>query len=161
MSSGSQKQRQLAIKKVQGRLHALPIETLEKLAKVPNDWAIPEKATTLPEGASQENGGKFILCFDYLNWDVCVFDHFDSTKGRALVRKLQMVAQCESSALPGLHLVRDNISNNPPYTSLFNGLSPDVEMKETELPDSGRIFFFITGCKFNIVSIETNHRNIY
>ena len=161
MSNGSQKQRQLAIKKVQGRLHALPIETLEKLAKVPNDWAIPEGATTLPENNAQDNDGKFILCFDYLNWDICVFDHFDSTKGRALVKKFQVIAQCEPSALLGLNLVRDNISNNPPYTSLFLDLSPDVAMKETELPDGGRIFFFITGCKFNIVSIETKHRDIY
>lgn len=160
MSKGTQPQRNLAIKTVKAKLHALPIETLEKLAKVPNDWQIPEGATTVLS-TGEKSSRKCVLCFDYLKWNVCVFEHFDSTKARALVRLFQDIKTCEAHDLPASHLIRDNVSNSPTYRTLFNGLSPDIQMKETELPGAGRVFFFITEeIKFNIVSIESIHRNL-
>ena len=50
--------------------------------------------------------------------------------------------------------------NVPPYESLFTKVSPEVtKMEETEFCE-GRLFFFITEPYFNIVSVETKHRNI-
>lgn len=161
MGSASPKHRNNAVQKVKARLPGFSVETLESIAKLPSDWKIPEKATTVPsETTQQDETRKFTLCFDYLNLDVCVYAQFDPTKARALIRLFKRVNDCEIRRLGAEGIVRDTITNTAPYESLFTNLSPDIEMKEAELPDGGRVFFFIAEHRFNIVSIESAHRNI-
>lgn len=160
MPKGSKKQKHKALKKAKAKLEHLSEETLKNLAAVPNDWQIP---VTVANVANEETTGElstFIVSFDHLEIDECVFNQFDSVKTGALVRLLKRVNDCEVNRLGAERIVRDNISCTGAYVSLFNNLSPDIEMKETELPGNGRVFFFITRNRFNIVSIESIHRNI-
>ncbi len=159
MNSESKKRNQLK-KDIVGKVQTAKIETIEKIAKIlksPNEWKIVEKITTLPAGKNIETQ-KFILCFEYLNWNQCHFTQFDQAKGKKLVEILEKVTKCEINKFPELKLVRDSVKRMVPYDSLFINLTPDVtELKETELC-GGRVFFYITEPKFNIVSIETKHR---
>lgn len=159
MSEDSKKRQEL-LKQIANRGQQANISLVERVKEflfAPSKWDIVERTTSLP-GDTDVEAQKFILNFDYLKLDICVFG-FDSTKARALIRLFQRITVCQVNALISSGIVRDNISNTPPYESLFGGLSPEVEMKETELPDGGRVFFFITGNKFKIVSIETQHRD--
>lgn len=153
------KRRHQAIKTIKSKLPVLPIESVEKLAKVPNDWKFPEQVANIPT-STEEEAQRLLLCFDYLNWKTCLFTQFDDTKAKALIAMFEKVSKCEVSKFPELRLVRDSITSTPNYKSLFDGLSPDVDMKEADLPGNGRVFFFLESIKFNVVSVETKHRNI-
>lgn len=154
------KKRQHLKKQIASKAQIAPLEFVEKVANVlnsPKKWSIVERVATIPNGVETQ---KFIISFDYLDWDECVFEQFDKSKGKKLLEILDRVSKCEIARLPELKIIRDSVRRISPYDSLFKNLEDDVnELKETELCD-GRIFFFITEPKFHIVSIETKHRNI-
>jgi len=134
------------------------VERATNALRYPKKWEIVERVATMPNGIE---GNRFVICFDYLNRNECLFEQFDKAKGKKLIEILEQVAKCEISKFSELKLIRDTVHRNGVYRSLFSQLSPEVdELKEADLCD-GRIFFFITEPRFNIVSIETKHRDIY
>src|SRR3989344_1030689 len=155
------KKRQELKRQIVNKAQSAPIELVENIASVlnfPKRWQLVERVATIPTGLEAQ---KFIISFDYLNSDECLFDQFDPTKGRKLIQILERVAKCEIAKFPELNLVRDSVGRIPPYESLFSKLTKEVDqLQETELC-GGRIFFFITEPFFHIVSIETKHRDIY
>lgn len=160
--SEDSKKRQEYKKQIASKAQTADIKLVEKVANIlnhPKNWEIVERASIMPVGSKNEIS-KFIICFDYLSWSQCVFTQFDQAKGRKLVEILEQVSKCEINRFSELRLVRDSIGRKAPYDSLFLHLSPDVtELKETELCD-GRLFFYIIEPYFNIISVETNHRNV-
>lgn len=152
----------LLIKRVkEGALDESAIQNISSYAASPKKYKL-QHMEELAVPRLQVETKRLVLCFDYLNERTCIYDQFDSTKSRALINLFAKVTSCEVSAFPSSGIVRDTIRNTSPYTSLFGGkLTPDVTtLQETELPDGGRVFFFITENKFNIVSIESRHRNL-
>ena len=149
-------------KSIVSRAQSVDIGVVEKVAAVlhsPKKWDIIEKATTFPVGKNPETQ-KFVICFDYFNWRTCNLEQFNPAKGKKLLEILEQVATCTINRFPELRLIRDSISRTPVYESLFATVSPEVtKINETELCE-GRLFFFITEPRFNIVSVETKHRNI-
>jgi hypothetical protein len=161
MNSESAKRQHLK-REIAKRIESIDITTLEKVANVfarPKKWKVIEESTVFPSDKEVETR-KFVICFDYFNWNTCHLDQFNPTRARKLLQILESVSKCEVSKFPALKLVRDTITKTPPYESLFANLTPDVtKICETEFCD-GRIFFFVTEPYFNIVSIETIHRNL-
>lgn len=161
MNEDSKRRNQLK-KDIYNRAQIIDIKALEKIAeaiKHPKNWDIVERVSILESDKNIETQ-KFILCFDYLNWNECVFTHFDPPKGKKLIEILKSISSCEINKFPELRLIRDSVGRVEPYDSLFSKLSRDVtELKETEFCD-GRMFFYIIEPYFHIVSVETNHRNI-
>jgi hypothetical protein len=159
MSEDSKKRQQLK-KQIENKAQVLDIKVVEKVANYlnsPKKWDIVEKIATIQNNLEAQ---RFVISFDYLNWKECVFEHFDPTKGKKLLEILDKVSKCQISKFPELRLIRDSVGRIGAYQSLFNGLSKEVdELKEIDFCD-GRIFFFITEPYFNIVSVETKHRNI-
>lgn len=161
MADDSQKKRQELKRQIANKAQIVDIKIVEKIAGVlnsPKKWDIIERVTTLPLGV--EENQRFIICFDYFNWDSCHFDQFNPAKGKKLLEILEQVAKCEINRFPQLKLSRDSVGRVAPYESLFSKVSPEVtRIDETEFGD-GRLFFFVTEPCFNIVSVETKHRNI-
>lgn len=125
----------------------------------PKKFNLVEGATTIPTGKQIETQ-RFIICFDYLNWNTCEFEQFKPANGKKLLSILEQVAKCQINKFPELKLGRDSVSRGGPYESLFAKVTPDVShLEETEFCD-GRFFYFITEPHFNVVSIESKHRNI-
>lgn len=90
----------------------------------------------------------------------CKLDPCTSPKAEALVKKFKIITDCEIRNKQSI--IRDSVERVGEYESLFNKLTPDVQkLHEVEFASEGRIFFFHTEEKFNVVSIETIHRNIY
>lgn len=158
MSEDSKKRQELS-RQINTKLHTADISNIEKVATflvAPKKWAL---VSTMPLTTETEEN-KMCLSFDYLNDKECLFDQFDSTKGRKIIDIFKQVTSCPVNKFPSLKLSRDSVGRIEPYTSLFSQLSDDVErLMETELGD-GRIFFFIIDPFFHVVSIETKHRNI-
>lgn len=164
MSEDSKKRHHLK-KQIVSRVPTTDIKIVEKVAGLlnsPREWDIVkrvERATTFPSEKAAE-ARRFIICFDYFNWNACHFDQFNPAKGRKLLEILEQVAKCEINNLPNLKLSRDSVTNTAPYISLFAKVSPEVtKIDETEFCE-GRLFFFVTEPFFNLVSVETKHRNI-
>lgn len=159
MSEDSKKRQELK-RQIDNKTQVVDLKIVDKIANYlnsPKKWDIIERVATIQKGIETQ---KFIISFDYLDWDECVFEQFDKSKGKKFLEILDKVSKCEIARLPELKIIRDSVRRISPYDSLFKNLEDDVnELKETELCD-GRIFFFITEPKFHIVSIETKHRNI-
>jgi len=160
--SNDQKKRQELKKQITSKAQTANIDLVEKVAgllNTPKKYEIVERASTFPNNKEIETR-RFILSFDYLNWNACKFDQFNPAKGQKLLEIFEQVTTCEINRFPELKLSRDSVSNVSPYESLFSKVSPEVtKMEETEFCE-GRLFFFITEPYFNVVSVETKHRNI-
>jgi hypothetical protein len=164
MNSDS-KRRQCLKKQILSKVQVGDIGAVEKAANFlnsPKKWDLIKKiemATNYPTNKNPEDQ-KFILCFDYFNKNTCCFEQFDQAKGKKLLEIFEQITKCEVNRFPELRLIRDSVGRTPDYNSLFATVSPEVDkIHETELCE-GRLFFFITEPRFNIVSVETKHRNI-
>lgn len=156
MAKGSPKQNNDLRKKATARLHHLGLEALKYIAGLPQDW-IPEEVSTISKQESDDPEGKtFVISFDYLKQSECKLGGFNPGKASALVHCLKKITDCEVRRKA--EIVRDKIDRNAPYASLFNGLTPDVDLFEIQFADDGRIFFFHVAEKFFIISIEDTHR---
>lgn len=160
--SGDSKKRDELKRQIVNKAQTADINIVEKIAgylNAPKKFDIVERATTFPSDSNLEVQ-KFIISFDYFNWDACQFEQFNPAKGRKLLEILEQVAKCEINKLPELRLSRDSVQRVAPYLSLFTTVSPEVSrIEETEFCD-GRVFYFVTEPYFNIISVETKHRNI-
>src|SRR3989344_1056768 len=126
MSEDSKKRQELK-KQINSKTQSAPLELVEKIADVlnsPKRWQIVERVATIPGGIEAK---KFILCFDYLNWNECQLAQFDQAKGKRLLQVLEQISKCEISKFPELRLIKDSVTAVGPYVSLFNKLSPEVD----------------------------------
>jgi len=108
------------------------------------------------------SGQNFILIFDQYIDKCCQLAQLDRSQARTLIRKFQQITSMSPSELPATNLVRDNIakSNDGDYSSIYDGLTPDIEVKETEL-GRGRIFFHLVDRYFCILAIQSKHPNLH
>lgn len=159
--SGDSKKRQELKKQIVSRTQNADIKIVEKVASLlnsPKKWDIVERVATIQNNIEEE---KFQISFEYLNWNECIFEQFDKVKGKKFLEFLDKISKCKVGKLPELRIIRDSVGRVHPYDSLFRNLTDEVnELKESDLGDEGRIFFFITEPYFHIVSVETKHRNI-
>lgn len=162
--SENSKERHKLLQDVNNKAKERDLDFIKKLADFasnPKSWQKKIEAQTYIPSDKEIETQRFIICFDYFNKNICEFEQFDPAKGKKLLEILEQVAKCEINKFPHLKLIRDSVTNTTPYKSLFSTVTPDVDkIHETELCD-GRIFFFITGSRFHIVSIETKHRNLH
>lgn len=157
MAKGSQKQMNQLRKKVTTKIHNLQhSQALEYIAKLNDNW-LPQTVANIPNEQDEEIK-RFLLCFDYLAEAECKLESFNTGNARGLMTAFKKITDCEVRRKKDL--IRDKINNIKPYDSLFRKLSPEVDLYEIGFSGDGRIFFFHIEEKFNIVSIETIHRNI-
>lgn len=152
------KRRNRAAKKLKAKLHSFPVETVEHLAELPTDHVFSSEVAT--SRTHNDAPQCFILKFDYLKEKTCEFGQLDGTKMNKILSIFKRVTNLTPQNLPSSGIIRDKIERNKPYLDLFTNLSPDVDLLEASLPAGGRMFFFYTDIEFQIISIETKHRNI-
>lgn len=165
MGKGSKKQKNdlkgrinKAIKTLKSRLPNFESdeleETLRGITKI-SEKKFPESVANLLKENEPETKD-IAISFNYLNHNECFFDQFNKSITEALVRKMKDITDCNSKNK--LSVIRDKINNAGKYKSLFNGLSPDIDLFELYFSESSRLFFFFVSNKCNIVSIENRHR---
>lgn len=112
---------------------------------------------------------KLALRFDYFIEDECVLDVFNKTAINALLFIFKRITSLTTRELPLSGLIRGNLNaageRYKAYSSLFSKVfsraSEDVVIKEIEFLGDGRIFCFLDEERFQIVSIETKHRDTH
>jgi len=129
----------------------------------PTNFTIPEAVGTsaiLEEPAEK----KIVIRFDSILENECNWTKLDQTKVKAMLSIFGRLTAMKVGELPHCGLVRKELDRSDPryksYQSLFLHIPPDVVIKEIELPEGGRIFFYMRGEQCFIASIETQHRSI-
>lgn len=154
------KKRQELKRQIESRAQVANIDVVEKVANFlnhPKKWMLIESVATLKTSIETQ---RFIISFDYLDTNECVFEQFCPAQGRKLIQIFEQISKCEVRKFPELRLIRDSVNRIKPYDTLFSNLTREVDqLQETEFC-GGRIFFFITEPYFHIVSVETKHRDI-
>lgn len=118
---------------------------------------IPSSVTEIYDQRDPETQ-LYRISFKYYNDDECQISILEKNNARRMLLDLRLVGKCTS--LRNLH---DNnigvipISNSGAYKSLFNRLSPDVEIKEHIIQATARMFYFVESSIFNIVAVRNSH----
>jgi hypothetical protein len=161
MGEDSQKKRQELKRQISNKVQIAPdlahVEKALAYLTSPKKWSLVEGVTRFPTNNVESR--RLIISFDYFNWKACELEQFNPSKGKKLLEILEMVSKCEISKFPELKLARDSVTRVGEYESLFNTVTPEVKrIEETEFCE-GRFFYIITEPYFNVISVETKHRN--
>lgn len=103
----------------------------------------------------------FLISFLHYKVGQCGLKNLAEKSAKQLVKKLKAINNTKIGELPVSGLVKDNICNSGDYSKLYKDLSPDVEIKEIDFSDSGRIFAYFVERYVCIVAIDPNHRNTH
>lgn len=115
----------------------------------------------LNQNILEEGDQKYQITFRDLNIDACDFCALDRTKTCAFLKKFKDIADQEPRHASRDRVFRDNIHNSGEYARLFQGLTPDVTLKEIEFANEGRIFCFTVQHHLSVVAIWTKHANLH
>lgn len=141
---------------------------LEKLAKLRAVNQLPdivaEQDPQLPEFL---DGNNYQLIFSEYNHNQCELRLLDKKSAKKLIEKLSEITRYNKNSIAGSNIIRDDINNSGVYKPLFSGLQEDIEMKEIEFANNGRIFCYLVNnyshgdSRSNnyccIIAVKTNH----
>ena len=103
----------------------------------------------------------FRISFKYYNDSECQISLLEKNNARRMLSDMRIIGKCTN-----IRSLRDNnigiepVYNSGAYRSLFNHLSPDIEMKEHIIQATARVFYFIVDSSFNVVAIKNSHTRI-
>jgi hypothetical protein len=101
----------------------------------------------------------FLFSFVHYKIGQCGLKNLNDQSSKQLIKKLKNINETKVCDLPKSRLIRDDVKNSGDYTNLYHGLSPDVEIKEVEFSDRGRIFVYFVERYVCVVAINPNHIN--
>ncbi|TRZ78474.1 hypothetical protein D4R87_00600 [bacterium] len=102
----------------------------------------------------------FLFSFAHYKIGQCGLKDLYGKDSKQLIEKLRRINETTIRELPSSKLIHDNVKKGGNYKSLFDGLSPDVEIREIRFSDSGRIFAYFVERYVCIVAIKPNHIKI-
>lgn len=103
----------------------------------------------------------FLISFVHYKSSECGMGKLVDGSARQLVKVLKKLNSTKRKDLPNSRLIRDSVNNSGDYSKLYNGLSPDVEIKEIDFSDTGRIFAYFVRRYVCIVAINPVHKNTH
>ncbi|MGC1878066.1 MAG: hypothetical protein WA347_08770 [Rhabdochlamydiaceae bacterium] len=101
--------------------------------------------------------GQFRISFDHYNDNLCEIDDLQSSPARKCLSKLKQIGRSTHKTLAENNINPKPIDNSGRYKELFSKLSPDVSLFEIDIGSASRLFYFIVGNLFHIVSIKNSH----
>ena len=86
----------------------------------------------------------YVISFAKYNEKLCEISELSKNKGKKALFVLKEIGtKVFSRADFQQHNIKtDGIANSGEYKKLYNGLGPDIEVRELFLQDTGRIFYF-------------------
>lgn len=132
-----------------------------------NNYFIPKpniKQGLIPSGVAEVSRKDdpevqlFKISFKNYNDSRCQISLLEKNNARRVLLDFRAIGKCTSlRSLKESNIGVEPITNAGAYKGLFNRLSDDVEMKEHIIQGPSRLFYFIEGNLFNVVSIENSH----
>jgi len=101
-----------------------------------------------------------LVFYDY-NQNECELHDISQAQAKALINKFNLINDTTPHTIATSGLVKDNIDNSGPYSCLYRNLPPDIELKESNLPNGGRVFFYLISKYFCVVSIKARHIDLH
>jgi len=118
-------------------------------------------AQELPQETEAPEAIPYVISFSKYNEKLCEISELRKNKGKKAISVLKEIGtKVFSKADFQKHNIKtDGIANAGEYKKLYNGLSPDVEVREISLQDTGRIFYFDIEPEriLYVVAIRENH----
>lgn len=118
-------------------------------------------AQELPQDTEAPEAIPYVISFARYKNKLCEIDGLGKNKGNKALSILKEIGtKVHSRADFQRHNIRtDGIANTGEYKKLYNGLAPDVEVRELFLQGTGRIFYFDIEPErmLYIVAIRENH----
>ena len=103
----------------------------------------------------------FLFSFVHYKQSQCGLKDLEAASSKQLIKKLRIINETTLRGLASSKIIRNNVNNSGQYTKLYTGLSPDVEIKEIDFSDSGRIFAYFVERFVCIIAINPNHINTH
>lgn len=127
------------------------------VVKLEKNRYIPNTAAQLPQNVDPE-AKPFLISFKHYRDDLCQIENLVKNGARRALKNIRSIGKCYDRA--SLH--EQNIDILPvgkpgAYATLYNGLSPDIEILEHKIQSTARLFYFIAGNHFFIRAITNTH----
>ena len=136
---------------------------IPKPATEPSDEEnkLSQIAQELPQDTEAPEAIPYVISFARYKSKLCEIDGLGKNKGNKVLSILKEIGvKVFSRADFQRHNIRtDGIANAGEYKKLYNGLAPDVEVRELFLQGTGRIFYFDIEPEriLYLVAIRENH----
>jgi hypothetical protein len=101
--------------------------------------------------------GRFKISFDYYNDNHCEIEDLQTSPARKCLSKLKQIGRSTHKTLAENNINPKSVINSGHYKALFSKLSPEVNLFEIDIGSASRLFYFIVGNLFHIVSIKSSH----
>ncbi len=101
--------------------------------------------------------GKIVFTFIDYNVKQCGMRDLGKQEAKELMNKLKRISDIEIKDLASSRVIRDNVENAGKYSVLYDSLPEDIELKEIDYNDKGRIFGYLVDKYFCIVAIKVKH----
>lgn len=136
-------------------------EIPDDVTQVLDEGDIPKNVAELPQETEAPETRPYVISFSKYNERACEISLLNSNKAKKAVQTLKDIGtKIRSQA----DYQRNSIDRIPVrysggYKKLFNGLAPDIELKELKLQQDARIFYFDLEPErtFYVVAITENH----
>lgn len=133
----------------------------DSAATTPTEKGLPQGIAELPPESEAPEAMPYVISFVKYNNNLCEIDILGKNKGNKALTILKNIGTKVFSRtdFQRNNINTDGIKNEGEYKKLYNGLAPDVEVRELFLQSTGRIFYFDIEPKrmLYIVAIRENH----
>lgn len=129
-----------------------------------DDDKLSQIAKELPRDTEAPEAIPYVISFAKYNNKLCEISALGKNKGN---KALLILKEIGTKIFSGADFQRNNIktngiANSGEYKKLYNGLGPDIEVRELSLQGAGRIFYFDIEPRgiLYVVAIRENHFEI-
>lgn len=136
---------------------------IPKLATEPSDEEnkLSQIAQELPQGTEAPEAMPYVISFARYKNKLCEIDDLGKNKSKRALSILKDIGTkvCSRADFQRYNIKNKGIANSSEYRKLYNGLAPDVEVRELFLQGTGRIFYFDIEPErmLYILAIKENH----
>lgn len=128
---------------------------------IDDNTELPQKVAELPQETEPPEANPYVISFSKYNNKLCEIEHLGKNKGNKALSILKEIGTkvFAKSDFQKHNIKTDGIGNSGEYKKLYNGIGPDIEIRELFLQGTGRIFYFDIEPeqKMYIVAIRENH----
>lgn len=128
---------------------------------VKDNNVIPQEVKEMSQETEAPEANPYVISFSKYNDKLCEIECLGKNKGNKALSILKEIGTkvFSRSDFQKHNIKSDSIGCGGEYKKLYNGLAPDIEVRELFLQGTGRIFYFDIEPeqKLYIVAIRENH----
>jgi len=117
---------------------------------------LPESVAINPSQADDE-ALPYLISYEMYNDSECEIKDLLKNIARTALLDLRKIGNSTKKKLGENGIDYLPVSNSGAYTSLYNKLPPDVEIKEHKISGDSRLFYTTSGRRFYIICIKNSH----